>query len=300
MAGNENLGFKNDEIIRVPIDSSFLEQHHFDNIDVKNSSQFHIGHKIEVHINNEGGKNSKIVNGVLKELNPNIRQTSHFRLWPIIILIVIIITIITAIVCVLELGSENLQKEESDTNVNNSKSLNITYSGWNALKIVTRTEWLAEPPRHELNKIHLPVPQVVITHTASEACFTRAKCKFLVRQIQSLHVEGENWWDIGYNFLVGGEGYVYEGRGWDYIGAFARGFNNISIGIAMIGTFVNEKPTDKQFNAVKVLIKEGVLSNKIAKDYRLLAHCNVSETASPGLRIFEEMQKWPHFTENPY
>lgn len=203
MAGNENLGFQNDEIIKIPIDSSFLEQHHFDNIDVKHSSQFHIGHKIEVHINNEGGKNSKIVNGVLKKLNPNIRPTNHFRLWPIIIVIAIASAIIATIVCVLELGSQSLpNNEENDFSVNNSTRINITYNGWSALKFVTRTEWLAEPPRHELDKIHQPVPQVVITHTATEACFTRVKCKFLVRQIQSLHVEAEEWWDIGYNFLV--------------------------------------------------------------------------------------------------
>lgn len=68
----------------------------------------------------------------------------------------------------------------------------------------------------------------------------------------------------------------------------------------MIGTFVSEKPTEKQFNAVKALINEGVILNKIAKDYRLLAHSNVSNTASPGLRIFEEISTWPHFTQIPY
>jgi hypothetical protein len=44
-----------------------------------------------------------------------------------------------------------------------------------------------------------------------------------------------NFSDIAYNFLVGGDGKIYEGRGWDAEGAFARGFNKKSLGIAFIG-----------------------------------------------------------------
>jgi hypothetical protein len=38
-------------------------------------------------------------------------------------------------------------------------------------------------------------------------------------------------------FLVGGDGNVYEGRGWHQVGAHTYGFNKRSIGIAMIGEF---------------------------------------------------------------
>lgn len=36
-------------------------------------------------------------------------------------------------------------------------------------------------------------------------------------------MESKNWDDIGYNFLVGGDGEVYEGRGWDKQGAHTKG-----------------------------------------------------------------------------
>jgi len=51
------------------------------------------------------------------------------------------------------------------------------------------------------------------------------------------------WDDIGYNFLVGGDGNVYEGRGWDNQGAHVKGQNRASYGGAFIGDFTNELPT---------------------------------------------------------
>lgn len=38
------------------------------------------------------------------------------------------------------------------------------------------------------------------------------------------------WSDIGYNFVVGEDGLVYEGRGWSTVGAHAPNFNSNSIG----------------------------------------------------------------------
>jgi N-acetylmuramoyl-L-alanine amidase len=38
------------------------------------------------------------------------------------------------------------------------------------------------------------------------------------------------WDDIGYNFIVGEDGNVYEGRGWGIVGAHAPGFNSYSLG----------------------------------------------------------------------
>ena len=49
-----------------------------------------------------------------------------------------------------------------------------------------------------------------------------------------------NWSDIGYNFLVGEDGNVYEGRGWSKRGAHAPTYNAESIGICVIGDFTSE------------------------------------------------------------
>lgn len=48
------------------------------------------------------------------------------------------------------------------------------------------------------------------------------------------------WTDIGYNFLVGEDGNVYEGRGWGKKGAHSVPFNGKSIGICIIGDYTSK------------------------------------------------------------
>jgi N-acetylmuramoyl-L-alanine amidase len=50
-------------------------------------------------------------------------------------------------------------------------------------------------------------------------------------------MDNNGWNDIGYNFLVGEDGNVYEGQGWNYVGAHAPAYNLRSIGICIIGDF---------------------------------------------------------------
>ena len=66
------------------------------------------------------------------------------------------------------------------------------------------------------------------------------------------------WSDIGYNFLVGDDGNVYEGRGWDLQGAHVFGHNSRSIGISFIGNFQQRLPSTAARNATKQLIRCGV------------------------------------------
>ena len=174
---------------------------------------------------------------------------------------------------------------------------NNTASG--SLRIVNRRTWLAQPPVKRSNPLQHPVPYVVILHTATESCYAQADCVFIVRHVQTFHIESNGWNDIGYSFLVGGDGNVYEGRGWDTEGAFALGYNRRAIGIAFIGTFVSELPVPKQLRAGQQLIDLGVKLGKIARDYKLLAHRQLSSTESPGLAFFELLKTWPHWAEKP-
>lgn len=112
------------------------------------------------------------------------------------------------------------------------------------------------------------------------------------------HIESRGWDDIGYNFLVAGDGSAYFGRGWDYIGAHTLGYNKYSIGIAFIGTFNNEVPPKKQLDACQKLIKLGVKLGKLSKDYKLFAHRQLSSTLSPGDKLYEILKTWPHFVND--
>ncbi|CAH0716100.1 unnamed protein product, partial [Brenthis ino] len=166
------------------------------------------------------------------------------------------------------------------------------------LRIVSRTDWLAQPEEGPLTKLRQPIPWVIITHTATETCITQSKCVLSVRLIQSFHIESRGWYDIGYNFLVGGDGSVYYGRGWDYEGAHTKGYNKYSVGIAFIGTFNSEGPPKHQVEACEKIIAQGVRLGKLTNDYKLFAHRQLMSTLSPGDKVYDIIKTWPHFVKN--
>jgi len=168
-----------------------------------------------------------------------------------------------------------------------------------SVRFVERNEWGAQPPSSPLTKLKLPVPYVIISHTATDYCTTQSECTFRVRFAQTFHIESRQWSDIAYNFLVGGDGLAYVGRSWDYIGAHSFGYNNKSIGISFIGTFNSVVPPKTQLYAAQKIIELGVKAEKIASDYKLLGHRQVSKTLSPGDALYNEITKWPHWSPKP-
>lgn len=55
------------------------------------------------------------------------------------------------------------------------------------------------------------------------------------------HMNNKGWSDIGYNFVIGEDGNVYEGRGWGKKGAHSIPFNSKSIGICIIGNYSSKR-----------------------------------------------------------
>jgi N-acetylmuramoyl-L-alanine amidase len=100
-----------------------------------------------------------------------------------------------------------------------------------------------------------------------------------VQAIQRFHMGPDRKWaDIGYNFLVAPSGEVYEGRGWDYTGAHARGHNSTSIGIAYIGDGRQSVP-----DAAKVsILRLSVEADRRFGVLRRVGHRDVGSTVCPG------------------
>ncbi|KAJ8712948.1 hypothetical protein PYW08_008252 [Mythimna loreyi] len=164
------------------------------------------------------------------------------------------------------------------------------------VQFVKREEWGARNPR-DTTPLHIPVPLVVIHHTSTvPRCFDREACSDSMRQIQDYHMDVKNWWDIGYNFGVGSDGAVYEGRGWDNLGAQSLHFNEVSIGITLIGNWSLEVPPANQLSAVNALLQAGVDLGYLFPDYQLFGHRDVRDTQCPGDALYQEIQTWPHYT----
>ena len=163
--------------------------------------------------------------------------------------------------------------------------------------MVSREEWVAQPPRNKYEKLQLPVSRVIIAHTATDRCNVQSKCVFHVRYIQSFHMDSKSWDDIGFNFLIGEDGMVYEGRGWENVGAHTKGYNRDSVGIAFIGTFIDIVPANKSLDVFDLLIEDGVRLGKLKPDYKLYAARQLNGFESPGLEFYNVIKTWPHWTD---
>ncbi|XP_049298982.1 peptidoglycan-recognition protein LC-like isoform X2 [Anopheles funestus] len=166
------------------------------------------------------------------------------------------------------------------------------------LRLVTRTEWLAQPPRGELTDLKLPVNLVIIAHTATEGCTTQAACRLRVRLIQLFHMDGKNYDDITFNFLIGGDGQIYEGRNWNKIGAHTHDYNSRSVGIAFIGNYKYAlKPTEKQMELLKYLLQYGVREKSISESYKIYASEQLDPLAPTGKWLIEALRTLPQFVD---
>jgi len=100
--------------------------------------------------------------------------------------------------------------------------------------------WLAyaEPLMHALNTL-------VVHHSASALDG--------VRDIQRLHMQTRGYADIGYHFLIGGDGLIYAGRDVGARGAHTGGANTGTLGVALLGNFERSDPARAQLDSLRQL-----------------------------------------------
>lgn len=167
-------------------------------------------------------------------------------------------------------------------------------------RIVSREEWKARKPRDEERLELSPTPYVVIHHGGIKRyCHDQQSCSKIVRSYQDLHMDDRGWFDIGYNFVIGEDGNVYEGRGWNKVGAHAPGYNFNSIGICVIGDYTDFLPDAVALRALNSLISCGVSLGKIHTNYNLIGHRQARDTECPGNTFFKYVVKLPHWTAHP-
>lgn len=122
-----------------------------------------------------------------------------------------------------------------------------------------------------------------------------------MRNMQTYHMDDLNYADIGYNFVVGGDGNIYVGRGWYKVGSHTKNWNEKSICVAFIGDYGEMNATEKQLEATQLLLAEGVERKLLSETYRLYGHFQVKQnTLSPGINLYNIIKTWNHWTSSLY
>ncbi|XP_022116105.1 peptidoglycan-recognition protein SD isoform X4 [Pieris rapae] len=165
---------------------------------------------------------------------------------------------------------------------------------------ITREMWLARPYNYT-NTLDAfePLMLVIFQHTVSPQCSVFKNCAAELRNLQGYFISHYDY-DIPYNFLVGNDGRVYEGRGWNIEGAHTFGYNRCSIGIGFIGDYRGEieshsSVTETQLNRTRMLLEEGVRLGHLRKDFLVIGAKDLGPTASPGSILNNALKQWPNY-----
>lgn len=135
--------------------------------------------------------------------------------------------------------------------------------------IITRADWGALEPNHNASNENgfyserningwrvyesdlAEVYQTVVVHHA--AFYENTDFDTLLA-VQSVHRNQRRWADIGYHYLIGKNGLIYEGRDWSVRGTHVERYNTGSLGICLLGNFMETAPEVNQLNSALALI----------------------------------------------
>ena len=158
-------------------------------------------------------------------------------------------------------------------------------------RIVRREAWGAE----SLKDNHDPmarVRRITLHHTAEVAGMGTLRDAPLGKGIQDFHRNKRGWADIGYHWVIGLDGNVYEGRALDVQGAHAGGGNNVeNLGISVIGDFTKALPGSKQLRTTERFLAAKLAYYGVPIE-ELHGHRDFKATECPGSTLYAWLQRF--------
>ncbi|KAG5680994.1 hypothetical protein PVAND_010468 [Polypedilum vanderplanki] len=230
---------------------------------LQSSSGVHFGNSVVYNLNGAVNLESKNV-----EINTNEKFNLNYLLRHKAMLTLSVCSFLFFALLVLVLA---IKFDNSVNEVN----VNYPYD----LKIIKRNEWKAVKPSAQPKLLNTPVNIILFDCTGMHECYNERDCSEIVRKIQHEHMTVKGFPDIGYNFIIGNNGLVYEGTGWNIRGSYAHDdtllisdglyeLYNASLNyekmlsIAYNGNECDEVPYIEQIFARYFLASEGLRLNK--------------------------------------
>ena len=153
-------------------------------------------------------------------------------------------------------------------------------------RIVSRAGWGADESLRSGGALYGEVRCAFVHHTVNGNTYSRAQAPALVRGIYYYHTRVNGWRDIGYNFLIDRFGTIYEGRyggvAKAVIGAQVLGFNSMSTGVSLIGTFDTVAPSKAALSSLEHLLAWKLDLSHLDPQGTALALCQTSQKYRAG------------------
>lgn len=156
-------------------------------------------------------------------------------------------------------------------------------------EIITRKGWGAAPPKNNYSK---QTPKRIILHHSWRPNVSQYNGSSTIRGIQRYHQIDNGWNDVGYHYLIGPDGKIFEGRPPDAVGAHCP--PNVNwVGICVIGDY------DQGMDIYTEASQESVLKLMawLCAGYRishleLFGHTDFSSKSCPGISVYSEIPQY--------
>lgn len=145
------------------------------------------------------------------------------------------------------------------------------------------------------------IKKIIVHHTAESDKSADLPWAEKMKSIYRFHTLTRGWGDVGYNYVIDGDWFIYEGRAWwDYVVWWHAYCNNIwTVWISLMWNFQNIKPTLPQLTSLSNLV--WYLWKKYSVDVswnstfhwalspNLLWHRDVRHTACPWDNLYTKL-----------
>lgn len=151
-------------------------------------------------------------------------------------------------------------------------------------EVVSRSAWGAKPPRGSYSRHQ--IEHLVVHHTYAPNA-SQYQGAASVRGIQKFHQDSRGWMDIGYHFLIGPDGVIFQGRPQEVSGAHVIP-NRGKVGVCMIGNFDGvDTVTPVQREALVALLAWLAGSYDVNPTTEIFGHRDWMSTGCPGQSLYD-------------
>lgn len=189
---------------------------------------------------------------------------------------------------ILHLPGVSALKEDPLTHKSYTEEKLPEYSG--NYRLVRRHSWTKQGVRKN-HRVMSTVNRITIHHTGEHGDIAKLPDLEVVKRIENYHRNERKWAAIGYHYLVGRDGTVYEGRPSRYQGAHTRSNNRNNLGISVIGDFSKHPVNSKQLATLRALLDDKRREYNV-RAHSVFGHRDLSPSVCPGRYLYAWLQDY--------
>ena len=160
----------------------------------------------------------------------------------------------------------------------------------NGYVVVKRSAWTSQAIKGNNNPMGA-ITRITVHHTGEHGTWSDLPDVEIVKRIEAYHRNDKEWACIGYHFLVGKDGRIYEGRPIQYQGAHVSTQNENNLGISVIGDYMDHLPSARQLAVLDAFLDDKRKTYGVSRA-RVYGHRDLHASLCPGDSLYAWVKKY--------